>query len=161
MADSQRLTGSAHYRLRAFKPACRQLLSIANLRRTALAGLTRVLLLERILIRIDTEWIEAVVQILLVAAHPAEPALFHLRTEIQEAAIRLAAQQLRATVVIGVRHDEQISCANPHGQIEPPLNGGQAAFPKMLRTLGPVDKPVLAPAQPERLGRCNTEVATG
>jgi hypothetical protein len=27
--------------------------------------------------------------------------------------------------------------------------------------LGPVDKPVLAPAQPERLGRCNTDVATG
>ncbi len=30
-----------------------------------------------------------------------------------------------------------------------------------LSLLGPVDKPVLAPAQPERLGRCNTEVATG
>jgi hypothetical protein len=27
--------------------------------------------------------------------------------------------------------------------------------------LGPVDKPVLAPVQPERLGRCNTDVATG
>jgi hypothetical protein len=30
-----------------------------------------------------------------------------------------------------------------------------------LKALGPVDKPVLAPAQPERLGRCNTDVATG
>ena len=27
--------------------------------------------------------------------------------------------------------------------------------------LGPVDKPVLAPAQTKRLGRCNTDVATG
>ena len=27
--------------------------------------------------------------------------------------------------------------------------------------LGPVDKPALAPMQPERLGRCNTDVATG
>jgi hypothetical protein len=31
----------------------------------------------------------------------------------------------------------------------------------MERCLGPVDKPVLAPAQPERLGRCNADVATG
>jgi len=27
--------------------------------------------------------------------------------------------------------------------------------------LGPVDKPVLAPVEPERLGRCNTDLATG
>ncbi len=27
--------------------------------------------------------------------------------------------------------------------------------------LGPVDKPVLAAARPERLGRCSTDVATG
>ena len=33
--------------------------------------------------------------------------------------------------------------------------------PKRPAMLGPVDKPVLAPAQPERLGRCNTDVATG
>jgi biotin transporter BioY len=27
--------------------------------------------------------------------------------------------------------------------------------------LGPVDKPVLAPVEPERLGRCNIDLATG
>ena len=34
-------------------------------------------------------------------------------------------------------------------------------FLVLFEWLGPVDKPVLAPAQPERLGRCNTDVATG
>jgi hypothetical protein len=33
--------------------------------------------------------------------------------------------------------------------------------PREAARLGPVDKPVLAPARPERLGRCDTDVATG
>ena len=36
-----------------------------------------------------------------------------------------------------------------------------ASDPVGAEVLGPVDKPVLAPARPERLGRCNTDVATG
>jgi hypothetical protein len=46
-------------------------------------------------------------------------------------------------------------------QLESRTPGASSAGLWHLDQLGPVDKPVLAPAQPERLGRCNTDVATG
>ena len=48
------------------------------------------------------------------------------------------------------------------GREPPGLAHQRFLLPVVLAvSLGPVDKPVLAPVQPERLGRCNTDVAAG
>jgi hypothetical protein len=46
------------------------------------------------------------------------------------------------------------------GIVDTLASAGAMALDNEERQLGPVDKPALAPMQPERLGRCNTDVAT-